>query len=115
MLFMLRAGKISLGTGRVLRFPQPSMKPEDRVAITGLNGLGKSTLIRLILTKVNVPAENIIEMPQEVALAMARKILDKARALPNEHLGQVMNAVSRLDSRPHRLLESSHPSPSEIR
>ena len=115
VLFTLRAGEISLGTGRVLRFPQLSMKPEDRVAITGLNGLGKSTLIRLILTKVNVPAEKIIEMPQEVSPATARKILDEARTLPNEQLGQVMNVVSRLGSRPHRLLESSQLSPGEIR
>ena len=91
------------------------MKPEDRVAVTGLNGLGKSTLIRFILKNVNVPAEKIIEMPQEVSPAMARNILDEARTLPDDQLGQVMNVVSRLGSRPHRLLESSQPSPGEIR
>ena len=46
---------------------------------------------------------------------MARNILDKVRALPNQQLGQAMNLVSRLGSRPHRLLESSQPSPGEIR
>ncbi len=115
MLFELKAGKIPLGAGRVLRFPQLSMKPEDQVAITGLNGLGKSTLIRFILTRVNVPLEKIIEMPQEVSAVTAQNILDQARTLPNEQLGQVMNVVSRLGSRPQRLLESKQPSPGEVR
>jgi len=115
MLFELSAGEVPLAPGRVLRFPQLLMKPEDRIAITGLNGLGKSTLIRLILNEVNVPPEKIIEMPQEVSLSKSRQILEMARTLSNEKLGHVMNVVSRLGSRPHRLLESIQPSPGEIR
>jgi macrolide transport system ATP-binding/permease protein len=39
----------------------------------------------------------------------------KARMLPNEKLGRMMTVVSRLGSRPHRLLDSVEPSPGEIR
>lgn len=35
--------------------------------------------------------------------------------LPNEKLGRMMTVVSRLGSRPHRLLDSVEPSPGEIR
>lgn len=39
----------------------------------------------------------------------------KARELPREKLGKLMTAVSRLGSRPKRLLESVEPSSGEIR
>lgn len=114
-LFMLEPGEILINANRVIRFPQLSMKPQDRVAITGLNGVGKSTLLRHILKKVNVPAVNLTKMPQEVDARMARAILDEARTLPRKQLGHVMNLVSRLGSRPERLLESRQPSPGELR
>lgn len=114
-LFILEPGEILLGADRVLRFPQLSMKPQDRVAITGVNGVGKSTLFRCILENVNVPAENLTKMPQEVDARTARAILNEARTLPRKQLGHVMNLVSRLGSRPERLLESRQPSPGELR
>jgi ATPase subunit of ABC transporter with duplicated ATPase domains len=115
VLFTLEAGELPLGDGRVLRFPQLSMQPADRIAITGPNGSGKSTLVRRILTHLNVPPQHLIEMPQELSAPLASRILDEARALPPDRLGHVLNVVSRLGSRPHRLLESQQPSPGEIR
>jgi macrolide transport system ATP-binding/permease protein len=115
VLCMLEPGELPLGDGRGLRFPLLSMRPEDRIAITGSNGAGKSTLVRHILTQVNVPLQHLIEMPQEVSASFATRILDEARALPPDRLGHVLNVVSRLGSRPARLLESRQPSPGEIR
>ena len=115
LLFELEPGEIALGGGRVLRFPRLAMKPDDRIAITGPNGSGKSTLLRHLLRNPNVPAENLIEMPQEISAARAAEILDEARALPSEQLGHVLNVVSRLGSRPQRLLDSRQPSPGETR
>jgi macrolide transport system ATP-binding/permease protein len=43
------------------------------------------------------------------------RILAEARTLPSEELGRVMNVVSRLGSRPARLLETTNPSPGELR
>jgi macrolide transport system ATP-binding/permease protein len=114
-LLQVEAGTIALGDGRMLRFPQLMLKPEDRVAVTGLNGLGKSTLIRHLLSQVSVPVERLTVLPQEVDAARARALLDEARDLPRRRLGQVMNVVSRLGSRPERLLKSRQPSPGELR
>jgi ATPase subunit of ABC transporter with duplicated ATPase domains len=114
-LFALEAGDVPLGADRVLHAPRLSMRPEDRVAITGPNGAGKSTLVRRILRDVNVPREKVISMPQEIDAGEAVRLLDDARRLPSTELGHVMNVVSRLGSRPQRLLESRHPSPGEIR
>lgn len=115
LLFALDAGDVPLGGDRVLQIPRLSMRPADRVAITGPNGAGKSTLVRRILRDVNVPPEKVIAMPQEIDAVAAARILDDARRLPSAQLGHVMNVVSRLGSRPQRLLESRHPSPGEIR
>ena len=114
-LFALEPGEIPLGDHRVLCHPALSMGPADRIALVGPNGAGKSTLLAKILSEIRVPAEHLIEMPQEVSVADAARLLDEARGLPAAQLGQVMTAVSRLGSRPQRLLESAQPSPGEIR
>jgi macrolide transport system ATP-binding/permease protein len=115
MLFTLAAGQIPLGGDRVLSHPEISMQPQQRVALTGNNGLGKSTLISQILRQVNVPEAHLTVMPQELTTSQSTTILNEVRQLPKNELGHLMNIVSRLGSRPARLLESELPSPGEIR
>ncbi len=114
-LVNLDAGEIPLGGGRVLSVPDITIRPDDRIAITGENGAGKSTLIRHLLPLLNAPADKIIHMPQEISAAVAREVLDAARRRPHEELGHIMNVVSRLNSRPARLIDSHQPSPGEVR
>jgi ATPase subunit of ABC transporter with duplicated ATPase domains len=114
-LFNLSAGSLSLGNHRLLRFPDISMKPDDRIALTGPNGSGKSTLIRHIMQSLNLQKDHATYLPQEIGIKASQDIMEAARSLPNEKLGQMMTVVSRLGSRPHRLLESVKPSPGEIR
>ncbi|MFT4711647.1 MAG: ATPase subunit of ABC transporter with duplicated ATPase domains [Candidatus Azotimanducaceae bacterium] len=114
-LFTIKAGEILLNSKRRLIFPELLMKTSDRIAVTGQNGSGKSTFIKHILSLVNLPSEKLIVMPQEVSAEAAMKILSRARLLNPEQLGHVLNIVSRLGSRPNRLLESESPSPGEIR
>lgn len=54
-------------------------------------------------------------IPQEIDIDLSKKILADARMLPNEQKGHLMTIVSRLGSRPERLLESAAPSPGETR
>jgi len=114
-VLQLPAGKISLSADRDLTWPDIAIKPDDRIAITGANGSGKSTFIRHILQHLNVPAEKLVILPQEVAAPVAREVLQEARKQPREQLGHIMNVVSRLNSRPARLLQSHEPSPGEVR
>jgi len=115
VLFNLPAGSICLGGDTWLRFPDLPMAPDDRVALTGPNGSGKSTLIGLIMHSLNIDKERVIYLPQEIDIHASQDIMDQARTLPNEKLGQMMTVVSRLGSRPHRLIDSAEPSPGEIR
>ena len=114
-LFNLLAGSLSLGGNRRLHFPDLSMKPDDRIALTGSNGSGKSTLIGYIMQSLNLQEDHVTYIPQEIDTLASQDVMARARNLPNEKLGQMMTVVSRLGSRPHRVLESVEPSPGEIR
>jgi ATPase subunit of ABC transporter with duplicated ATPase domains len=114
-LFDLPAGYLSLGTDRWLHFPDLSMKPDDRIALTGINGCGKSSLIDHIMQSMNLPKRYVAYVPQEIDIHVSQDILKQARTLSNETLGQMMTVVSCLGSSPDRLLESQAPSPGEVR
>jgi len=114
-LFNLPAGALALGGNQWLHFPDLSMNPDDRIALTGLNGTGKSTLIGHILQSLNLEMNHVTYVPQEIDINASQDVMARARELPNEKLGQMMTVVSCLGSRPHRLLESVAPSPGEIR
>jgi ATPase subunit of ABC transporter with duplicated ATPase domains len=114
-LFHLEAGSIPIGASRTLHYPELVMRADDRIAITGPNGGGKTTLVNHILASTTLPLNKVTVMPQEVDAALGTRILEEARTLPPDQLGHVMNVVSRLGSRPAPLLENATPSPGEIR
>jgi len=109
------AGTLPLGDSRTLAYPALTIRPTDRIALTGANGTGKSTLIRFILRHVNLPPERIISVPQEITAEESADIIRQVTALNEDERGRVMTSVSRLGSRPARLLESELPSPGETR
>ncbi|HEY9249348.1 MAG TPA: ATP-binding cassette domain-containing protein [Rariglobus sp.] len=114
-LLRLPAGSLPLGGGRRLHFPDLEIGGTSRIAIMGANGLGKSTLIRHLLAHLNLPAEKLVTVPQEISAEDSRVLLESIKRLPNDELGRVMITISRLGSRPARLLESALPSPGEVR
>jgi ATPase subunit of ABC transporter with duplicated ATPase domains len=114
-LFRFPAGRIPLGDTRWLGFPDIAMRSTDHIALTGQNGAGKSTFIRHILNRLDIPAERLIYIPQEIDLQSTRSIMDEVHHLGRDRLGRVMTVVSCLGSRPAQLLESQEPSPGEMR
>src|SRR5581483_6294931 len=74
-LLTLAAGSLPLGRDRQLHFPQLVIRPRDRIALTGLNGGGKSTLVRHIVSRLDLSAEQLIYVPQEVDGQTARTLL----------------------------------------
>ncbi|MBN1825493.1 MAG: ABC-F family ATP-binding cassette domain-containing protein [Candidatus Eisenbacteria bacterium] len=113
-LLRLSAGTIPLGGG-ALRHPDLAVGRDDRVALIGPNGAGKSTLVERIIRSIDLPEGRVVYIPQEIDLDRSAAILDEARSLPRAELGRMMSVVSRLGSRPERLLGSGAPTPGEIR
>ncbi|MHC4203899.1 MAG: ATP-binding cassette domain-containing protein [Planctomycetota bacterium] len=114
-LLELPPGSISLGGEKQLCYPELHISPDDRIAVTGPNGAGKSTLIRFIVDSLNVSKKHITYVPQEIDLSDSQDILAQALALSKDKLGHLMTIVSRLGSRPEKLLNSDEPSPGETR
>jgi ATPase subunit of ABC transporter with duplicated ATPase domains len=114
-LFRVNAGAVTLGKGGELRYPDLIMSPRDRIGLTGANGSGKTSLVRLLMSRIDLSPERLTYLPQEIDAQSSRALLDEARLLPADVLGKLMTVVSRLGSRPARLLESLEPSPGEVR
>ncbi|MCP4148556.1 MAG: ABC-F family ATP-binding cassette domain-containing protein [bacterium] len=114
-LFSIPEGILEMGDEKKMRHPDLIMMPTDRIGISGPNGTGKSTLISKITASLNLPRDKVVYIPQEITSEQAIVILNEVRELPNHQMGTVMTAISRLDSRPHRLLDSENPSPGETR
>jgi macrolide transport system ATP-binding/permease protein len=98
-----------------LTYPELVIRPKDRIAVTGANGSGKSTLIRHIVKLLNVPKKHVTYIPQEIDVRRSQEILARAQTFDGENLEHLMPIVSRLGSRPERLLSSVEPSPGETR
>ena len=114
-LFNLNKSSIDFGGNGSLFFPDLLMFPDDRIALTGLNGAGKSTLISYIINLLQLDDEKLTYIPQEISGESSEEIMGDAKKLSGSRLGKMMAVVSRLGSRPERLLESLEPSPGEIR
>jgi len=114
-LLRLPAGSIPLGGERRLHFPDLEIGGTSRIALTGANGLGKSTLLKHVLANLRLSTGKLVSVPQEISAEDSRALLEEIKRLPNDERGRVMTTISRLGSRPARLLESALPSPGEVR
>jgi macrolide transport system ATP-binding/permease protein len=114
-LLQLAGDNLPLGENKKLVYPDLIIYPEDRIALTGDNGSGKSTLIGYIVNHLNVSAQHVTYIPQEIDLNESRHILSVIKELPGDKKGHLMTIVSCLGSRPDRLLDSTEPSPGELR
>lgn len=114
LLIDLEDGSLPLGTRR-LDFGPLRLDPRARVAITGPNGAGKSTLLHHLHETLRLPGDDVLFLPQELDAPAAAEVLRAAKKMPKARLGQVMTFISRLGSRPARLLDSTCPSPGELR
>lgn len=114
-LFRRSASTLPLGDQRSLDVPDLLMQPEDRVALVGANGTGKSTLIRSLIQDLALSSQHVVYIPQEISVTDSSSVLSEAKGLRGARLGQVMQWVSRLGSDVEQLLASSVPSPGEVR
>jgi macrolide transport system ATP-binding/permease protein len=112
---VLEPQRLVLAPDRELVLPALVVGAQDRIGVEGPNGAGKSTLVRRLLESATVESERILYMPQEMSSDEAASLLGEVRALGDAELGELLAIVSRLGSRPERILDGGQPSPGEIR
>jgi ATPase subunit of ABC transporter with duplicated ATPase domains len=88
---------------------------DARVWLRGANGAGKTTLLRRILGAASIPTERVLWLPQDLAAAEERALLDEVHALDPEVRGRVLAVVAALGVDPDVLLATERPSPGEAR
>lgn len=111
----LSAQSIPLGSEKNLIIPELEIAPSDRIAITGRNGCGKSTLISKLIPALLIDSEEKVYIPQEIDDSAWSAAQLKLRLLSSKDVGIVYDAVYRLGSEPQRLRHSTSPSPGEKR
>ncbi len=114
IVFHLPKAKITTGS-HVLNVPDLTLSDGEIVGLSGPNGAGKSTLIEWMLNQIKLSSEKMIYIPQEIPKHETESILEKVKSLSNVEVGLLMAIISRLGSDPVRLLETTQPSPGELR
>lgn len=97
-----------------LCFPRLSVNVGDKVGISGENGVGKSTFIRYFVEKVDFQ-HDYLYIPQEITDKQAHQLFSEISNLNSEVKGELFTLIQRLGSDAKALLNSSIPSPGEVR
>jgi ATPase subunit of ABC transporter with duplicated ATPase domains len=113
-LCLIPPGTVSLGGERSLVVPELVIRPEDRIALTGPNGTGKSTLLGRIVRALP-PRLPALYIPQELSAEEAREALAELKRETEKNRGDILSRFSRLGSDPVLLLQSRLPSSGEVR
>jgi ATPase subunit of ABC transporter with duplicated ATPase domains len=113
-LCVVPAGIIPLGEERSLAVPELVIRPEDRIALSGPNGTGKSTLLGRIVSLLP-PRFPLLYIPQEISADETRTALAELERETEKNRGEILSRFSRLGSDPVLLLQSRLPSPGEIK
>lgn len=106
---------LPLGPSATLFAPPLRMEPHDRIALTGPNGSGKTSLLRHLLGRLKIPSDRLLYMPQELDETLRAEIQNELERLPRADYSRVMTVVASLGSDPARLLDAADCSPGEWR
>jgi len=105
---------ITLFKSTQLCYPRLSVDVSEKVGIIGENGSGKSTFIRHFMQMVNFE-HNYLYIAQEITDKQAKHLFEEVNDLDTQMKGELFTLIQRLGSDAKALLNSSVPSPGEMR
>ena len=100
-----------------IKIPTISVGPRDHIAISGANGLGKSTILRALCAAnarnaTPVPA---LVLPQTVSADEVSAALEQLRKLERQEQSQVLSNLAQLNANPDTITAGVNISPGEAR
>ena len=105
---------ITLFESTELCYPRLSVDVGDKVGISGENGAGKSTFIRHFMQMIDYE-HDYLYIAQEITDKQAQQLFKEVGDLDSEMKGELFTLVQRLGSDAKALLNSTVPSPGEMR
>jgi putative spermidine/putrescine transport system ATP-binding protein len=97
-LLRLEAGRVRFAGGASVALPEVSVATGERLLVTGPNGTGKSTLLRVLAMLIRAEGRFEAEVPpRDVALLPQRPYLFDMTARANVELGLSARDVSRAE------------------
>ncbi|WP_421716700.1 ATP-binding cassette domain-containing protein [Arcobacter arenosus] len=112
--FLLQKAQLPLGEKKILKYENLSLNKGDKIAIIGNNGVGKSSFLKLLISKIT-PLKSYLYLPQEIDLKQKEKLFEAIKSLNNEKKGELFTFIQRLSSNPKNLLNNENTSPGELR
>lgn len=115
VLLRVEAGSVPITPERMLQHPELVLQHDDRIALTGDNGTGKSTLLAALLPRITLEAHERIVILQELDRVALGRLKAELQALPGRDRGRLLAVIHQLGSEPERILASPAFSPGEAR
>ncbi|HMW06269.1 MAG TPA: ATP-binding cassette domain-containing protein [Leptospiraceae bacterium] len=95
--------------------PELYLKPNSKIGIQGENGTGKSSFLKYLYERLNIPSSLVFYLPQEIDSLYWEKIQNEIRQKNKEELGKIYQVIYQLGSIPEQVFYSKDPSPGEKR
>lgn len=106
---------ICAGGNPILRDVHLSVHRSDKIRVAGPNGIGKTTLLKEMVTRARIAPSQLLYLPQELSAEDGAALADEIRALNESDRAQVLTLIAALGVDPERILASDAPSPGEAR
>jgi ATPase subunit of ABC transporter with duplicated ATPase domains len=106
---------ICAGESPILRDVHLSVHRGDKIRVAGPNGVGKTTLLKAMVTRARIASSRILYLPQEVSADDGAALASEIRMLNETDRARVLTLVAALGVDPERILASESPSPGEAR
>ncbi|HEY6040463.1 MAG TPA: ATP-binding cassette domain-containing protein, partial [Kofleriaceae bacterium] len=88
---------------------------DERIWLRGANGSGKTTLLAEVLARCTLPPERVFALAQDLSLDASTALAGELRTLDRASRGRLGQLVDALGIDPERALNSTAPSPGEVR